>query len=112
MKGQGMIGAGGAGVGAVWANITLEDGSKWAFVGVVGGAELGFGAGLPVSGDFPGVDHMSGGCWVTIAGAAAGVIGEFQVSWSDTHGEIGTVNGAGQGLNISYAGGAGSWTKS
>lgn len=110
MKGTGSVGFGGAGVGTVGADVVLADGSKWTFFGVIIGVEIGVAAALPVSGDFPGVDHMAGPCTVAIAGAAVGP-GAFQVSWSDTKGEIGKVNGKGYGANISFAGGVGGWTK-
>jgi hypothetical protein len=111
MKGHGTIGFGGAGVvGGVGANITLADGSNWTFVGTVLGLTVGGGASTEVSGDFPGADHMSGLCTVSVCGAAVGV-GNLEMRWGDTHGEIGTVTGKAFGGEISAGGGTGWWTK-
>jgi hypothetical protein len=110
MKAEGIVTFGGAAIGSVGADIMLDNGQKWSFLGTILGLEVGVGV-CKATGDFPGVSHMEGPCTVSIVGAAVGP-GAFKITWSDTHGTIGVLNGDGAGGNISFAGGIGGWWRS
>lgn len=110
MRGKGKVEFGGAVAGAVFAQITMDNGENWEFTGGVIGFQFGLGMAYEVSGDFPGHSHMSGPCTLSIWGAAVGP-GNFEVRWGDLQGPIGTVNGKGIGMDISAAVGFGGWTK-
>src|SRR5262249_45588542 len=109
MKGTGSFGFGGAGIGSVGGDVTLDDGSKWRFFGAVIGFQIGVAAAVPVKADFPGASHMAGPCVFRLFGAAVGP-GRFELAFNDGK-EIGKVNGDGYGGSISFAGGVGGWTK-
>ena len=109
MKGEGSIVFGGAILGAVEADITLENGQKWRFIGGLVGFEVGMGS-ANVKGEFPGVDHMAGACTFSIAGGALGK-GSFEVRWGDTKGEIATVKGTYKGVNVGAGAGTGDWNR-
>jgi len=110
MKGEGKVSFGGIiVVGGLEAHITLENGEKWDFKGVMAQAIAKSGD-LDVQGEFPGVDHMAGACTFSIAGGALGK-GSFEVRWGDTKGEIGTVKGTYKGVNLGAGAGTGDWNR-
>ncbi len=110
MKGEGRITFGGFLVAAgLDAHITLENGERWDFKGVMAQAILKSGE-LQVKGEFPGVAHMEGACTFSITGGALGS-GNFEVKWGDTKGEIGTVKGTYKGVNVGAGAGTGDWSR-
>ncbi len=110
MHATGSVTFGGFLFGGVVADITTDDGHKYHFKGFVG--EIGVpnvGYGTTFSGDFPGLDHIEGSCWLQVTDAAVGP-GFAQLEFWDTHGQIGVLVGYvfGGGFNVGMGGG--SWS--
>jgi hypothetical protein len=111
MKATGTLVFGGIGAGYVGADITLEDGSRWRFHGAVVGMGLGLSYSHEATGVIKGFSHMEGACSVSVAGGAAGG-GTLDVSWDDSHGNIGVMTCAEpKGLSAEVASGGGAWVK-
>jgi hypothetical protein len=107
MTGEGTIMFSGFPAGGLEANITLENGQKWSFKGVMVGGSLKTSS-MQVKGEFPGVGHMDGACTFSLSGGALGP-GSFEVRWGDTKGEIGMVKGNYKGVNVAAGAGSGDW---
>jgi len=110
MQATGSVSFGGAGFGAVVADIKTEDGHTYHFSGYMGdvGTPTG-GYGVNFSGDFPGLDHIEGSCAFEVA-AGAGGPGGCQITWFDLHGQIGTLIGYVFGGGFAVGMGGGTWT--
>ncbi len=109
MNATGSVTLGGAGFGAVLADITTDDGRKFHFHGYMGEAgtpQVGYGT--TFSGDFPGLDHILGSCAFEIATGSGGP-GFAQITWFDLHGTIGTLFGQIFGGGFDIGMGGGSW---
>jgi hypothetical protein len=79
---------------AVTVDMTTADGHQWHFKGYaaeIGTANVGHGSNF--SGDFPGLDHIDGACWFEVAAAGVGGGGAV-INFHDSHGEIGSLEGA------------------
>lgn len=90
-------------------DMTTADGHTWHFAGyaaVVGPPNVSHGSNF--SGDFPGLDHINGHCWVEIAAAEVGGGGAV-INFHDSHGEIGTLTGVLYGGGFNAGLGGGSW---
>lgn len=110
MKGTGRVTFGGAGIaGGVGADITLDDGSKWRFVGAAAGIAPG-GSSFQAKGEFPGHSHIEGMCTFSLVGAGV-VAGAWEIKWSDNQGFIGGLSGNGWGASVNFSGGLGHWSK-
>ena len=103
----GTVTIGGTVVGAVEADITLDDGSSWHYAGYYADCGAGVGVCDAPTGDFPGESHMSGSCFMSVIQVPGG----FGVSFDDFHGHIGTLGGVFKGALIELGVGGGSWTE-
>lgn len=102
----GSVTIGGAVFGAVEADITLDNGNKYHFVGYYADAGAGVGVAPNASGDFPGESHILGSCFLSVIQVPGG----FGVSFDDFHGHIGTLGGVFEGAVIELGIGGGTWT--
>ncbi len=110
MNATGSITMGGVAFGAVTSDIQTADGHKYHFSGYMGMAgtpQVCYGTNF--SGDFPGLDHIDGGCSFEVSTGSAGP-GFLQITWFDLHGQIGTLVGQvfGGGFDVGFGGGT--WT--
>ncbi len=110
MQVTGSVTFGGTIFAALTADIKTADSHSYHFTGYFG--EVGtpnVGYGTAFTGDFPGLDHITGSCWFEVA-AGSGGPGFAQITFWDSHGQIGTLIGQifGGGFDIGLGGG--SWT--
>jgi hypothetical protein len=109
MQATGSVSFGGTLFGVMLADIKTEDGHGYHFrgyFGEVGTPNVGYGTNF--SGDFPGLDHIEGSCWFEVA-AGSGGPGACQVTFWDSHGQIGTLIGYIFGGGFDVGLGGGSW---
>lgn len=106
MHAKGTVTIGGAGFGAVEADMETDDGHKYHFVGYYADAGVGVGKCSDAEGDFPGLDHIIGGCMMEVAQAPGGAI----VNFHDLHGEIGSLGGVFAGAVVQVGFGGGTWS--
>lgn len=104
---SGNVTIGGTVFGAVEADVTLDDGTSWHFVGYYADCGAGVGVCNSPSGDFPGESHMAGSCFMSVIQVPGG----FGVSFDDFHGHIGTLGGVFEGAVIELGVGGGTWTE-
>jgi hypothetical protein len=107
MKANGRVSFGGVAIGnGVEADITLEDGTNWRFVGAAVGFEFGAGGGtFTAEGDLN-KDTLPGMCFFTLIGMAIGK-GEFKVTWNN----VGNLQGKGFGVGVPGIAGFGHWSQ-
>jgi len=115
MKGSGFVMVGAVGVGAVVVHLTLENGEKWQFAGVLAPAlDVSFSVPI-VNAEFGGHSHMAGACGFGFAVLQIPVpllpAGGLALRFGDTHGEIGHIEIATVGVGIGGGGGFGGWTR-
>ena len=103
---SGKVTIGGAVFGAVEADITLDDGNSYHFVGYYADAGAGVGICDDPTGDFPGESHILGGCFMEVIQVPGGM----GVAFNDFHGEIGQLGGVFKGAVIELGVGGGTWT--
>lgn len=103
---KGTMTIGGMGFGTVEVDMETDDGHKWHFVGYYADAGAGVGVAPDAEGDFPGLSHIDGSCFMSVAQAPGGAI----VSFDDFHGHIGSLGGVFEGAVIELGIGGGSWT--
>jgi hypothetical protein len=107
----GQVTFGGAGFGAVTAEVKLADGTDWTFAGYLieaGTPTVGYGN--VYCNGFPGEGHMPGRCSFEIADGGLGP-GGFEICWFDLHGQIGTVWGYAFGGGAAFGMGWGDWVE-
>lgn len=103
---SGTVTIGGIAFGAVEADIKLDDGNSYHFVGYYADAGVGVGVCDNPTGDFPGESHILGGCFMEVIQVPGGM----GVAFNDFHGEIGQVGGLFKGAVIELGVGGGTWT--
>jgi hypothetical protein len=106
MHAKGSVTIGGTVFGAVEADIELDNGDKYHFVGYYADAGAGVGVCPDAEGDFPGESHILGGCFMEVIQVPGG----FGVAFNDFHGEIGQLGGVFEGAVIELGVGGGTWT--
>lgn len=106
MECTGQVTIGGTVFGAVEADMETADGVKYHFVGYYADAGVGVGKCPSASGDFPGLDHIIGGCMMEVAQAPGGAI----VNFHDLHGQIGSLGGVFEGAVVQVGFGGGTWS--
>jgi len=109
MNCNGSVTFGGTLFAAAVCDIKSDDGHSYHFHGYYG--EIGtpnVGYGTAFSGDFPGLDHIEGSCWFEVAEGAGGP-GFAQLTFWDSHGQIGTLLGQVFGGGFDVGIGGGSW---
>lgn len=105
---SGTVTIGGLAFGAVEADIVLDDGNAYHFVGYYADAGAGVGVCDDPTGDFPGESHILGGCFMEVIQVPGGM----GVAFNDFHGEIGQLGGVFKGAVIELGVGGGTWTSS
>jgi hypothetical protein len=106
MHAKGTVTIGGLAFGAVEVDMETDDGNKYHFVGYYADAGAGVGTAPDAEGDFSGLDHILGGCFLSVIQVPGG----FGVSFDDFHGHIGTLGGLFEGAVIELGFGGGTWT--
>jgi len=103
---SGKVTIGGLAFGAVEADIELDNGDTYHFVGYYADAGAGVGVCDAPTGDFPGESHILGGCFMEVIQVPGGM----GVAFNDFHGEIGQLGGVFKGAVIELGVGGGTWT--
>ena len=113
MKVKGSISFGSVTVaGAIFCDITTEDGQKFRFKGGMGGVgtTATVGATIPIEGNFSGLSHILGSCAVEILHGGMG-LDAIQITFFDLQGQIGSALGIGIGGGAFFGVGGGTWEK-
>lgn len=101
---------GGAVVGGVAVEIVFDNGEVWNFAGAAAPV-IGLSISVPIqTADFPGYDHIDGGCMLEIAATSAGLVpgGGAVLNFHGLR-QIGTVVTGTVGVGIAAALGGGKW---
>lgn len=106
MHAKGTITIGGVVFGGVTVDMETDDGSKYHFAGFYADAGVGVGVCNDAEGDFPGLDHIIGGCFMEIAAVPGGM----GIAFNDFHGEIGQLGGVFEGAVVQAGVGGGTWS--
>jgi hypothetical protein len=98
--------------GAVFCDITTEDGKKYHFKGGMGGVGTTASVSplIGIEGDFSGLAHILGSCAVEVLHGGMG-LDAIQITFFDLQGQIGTALGIGIGGGVFFGVGGGTWEK-
>ena len=106
MHAKGTITIGGVAFGAVTVDMETDDGQKYHFAGYYADAGVGVGVCNDAEGDFPGLSHIIGGCFLEVAAVPGGM----GIAFNDFHGEIGQLGGVFEGAVVNVGFGGGTWS--
>lgn len=106
MHAKGKITIGGVAFGAVTVDMETDDGNKYHFTGYYADAGVGVGVCNDAEGDFPGLSHILGGCFLEVVAVPGGM----GIAFNDFHGEIGQLGGVFAGAVVNVGFGGGTWT--
>lgn len=106
MHAKGTITIGGTVFGGVTVDMETDDGAKYHFAGYYADAGVGVGVCDDAEGDFPGLSHILGGCFLEVAAVPGGM----GIAFNDFHGEIGQLGGVFKGAVINVGVGGGTWS--
>lgn len=106
MHAKGTITIGGVAFGAVTVDMETDDGHKYHFSGYYADAGVGVGVCDDAEGDFPGLSHITGGCFLEVAAVPGGM----GIAFNDFHGEIGQLGGVFKGAVVNVGFGGGTWS--
>lgn len=106
MHAKGTITIGGVAFGAVTIDMETDDGNKYHFSGYYADAGVGVGVCDDAEGDFPGLSHIIGGCFLEVAAVPGGM----GIAFNDFHGEIGQLGGVFKGAVVNVGVGGGTWS--
>lgn len=106
MHAKGQITIGGVGFGGVVIDMQTDDGNKYHFRGFYADAGVGVGVCNDAEGDFPGLSHIIGGCFMELAAVPGGM----GIAFNDFHGEIGQLGGVFEGAVVQAGVGGGTWS--